>query len=73
MPHPGTKPWSMKWLVRSLLAGAVFLALMLFAFFGPPFAQSSLVFQASGACLALCLIVAAVAFVFEVVHRVTSV
>ena len=67
----GGKPAPLKWLIRSLVAGAVFIVLMVVAFFGT-FAQSAVMFQACGACLALCLIVAAVAFVLEVVRRTTG-
>jgi hypothetical protein len=49
----------------------VFLAIWLFTMFGPPFSQTMLVRGASGAGLALCLVVAAVAFVLEVVRRAT--
>ena len=65
------KHGSLKWLIRALSAGGVFVVFMAVGLFGT-FPQSTLLFQASGACLALCLIVGAVAFVFEVVRRVTS-
>jgi hypothetical protein len=66
------KPAPLKWLIRSLSLGAVFLVIWLVAMFGPAFSQVALVRGGAAACLALCLIVAAVAFVFEVVRRVTS-
>ena len=69
----GSHPWSKKWLIRSLVAGVVFLAIWLVALFGPPFPQSALLEAPATACLSGCLVVAAVSFVFEVVRRVTGV
>ncbi|HWE46196.1 MAG TPA: hypothetical protein VG407_09210 [Caulobacteraceae bacterium] len=68
-----TKPWSAVWLVRSLGAGVVFLLIWLVALYGPRFQMAVLVQGFAAACLSACLIVAAVAFVFEVIRRVTSV
>ena len=61
---------SLKWLIRALGVGAVFLVIMLAADYGPKFPQSQMLGQAAGAVVALCLIVAAVSFVLEVVRRV---
>jgi hypothetical protein len=65
------KPAPLKWLIRALSLGAVFLVIFLVAVFGT-FVQHDLVQGVAGACLAGCLIVAAVAFVLEVVRRTTA-
>jgi hypothetical protein len=72
MTAAAPRPGSSVWLFRALGAGVLFLIVWLGVQFGPRFDKAELVQGIAAACLAICLIVAAVAFVLEVVRRVTS-
>jgi chromate transport protein ChrA len=65
--HTATGP--RRWLIGALIAGAPCLAVWLFAWLAPHFPNQRLVLDISAALLALALIVAAVAFVLEMVRR----
>ena len=65
-------PWAGKYLVRSLIAGVVFIIAMLTAHLVLRSAPAHFVVQLAGALLGICLIVAAVNFVFVVIRKVMT-
>ncbi len=65
-------PWAAAYLIRSLIAGVVFIIAMLTAHLVLKSAPAHFVVQAAGALLGIALIVAAVSFVFVVLRKVMT-